>query len=167
MSDEAPKPGPPKRPGNRRLARELALGLIYQKDMAGLAGEEGLAAFEASFNPAKDEEEGLPVTADDFRRAWPLASEFFLGFCQHQASLDADIAAAALNWRLDRMAPVDRALIRLAYHEMLHREEIPATVSIDEALEIAKRYGDDEAPAFINGVLNKLMEKAGGGHAAD
>lgn len=173
MPDEEIKP---KRPGNRRLARELALGLVYQRDLGGPAAEEGLEAFEANFNPAKDGEEGgLEMTAADFGRAWPLAREFFLGLSENLDRLDGDIARAALNWRLDRMSPVDRALIRLAYFEMLFREEIPPAVSIDEALEIAKKYGDDEAPAFINGVLNKLMEQAGpwpgpageGEHAAE
>ncbi len=152
-----------KQPGTRRLARELALRLLFQRDLSGDAPEAVARAFEANFNPEKDEENGLDLSAADFDRAWPLARDFFLGVCAHLEAIDEAIARAAANWSLGRMSPVDRGLIRLAYFEMLHRDDIPPRVSLNEALEIAKSYGDDDSGAFINGVLDRLLRQLGEG----
>ncbi|UQZ91212.1 transcription antitermination factor NusB [Deltaproteobacteria bacterium Smac51] len=146
-----------KRPGTRRIARELALRLLFQKDLEGGTPEMTALTFENSFSPEVDEENGLEVAADDFRRAWPLARELFFGVAGNLEELDEAISAAASNWSLGRMSPVDRGLIRLAYYEMLYREDIPPKVSLNEALEIAKSYGDDDSSSFINGVLDRLM----------
>ncbi len=148
-----------KLPGTRRVARELALRLLFQRDLEGGGPEVTILTFEASFSPETDEENSLEVTADDFKRAWPLARELFVGVSRHLAELDRDIARAAANWSLGRMSPVDRGLIRLAYYEMRHRDDIPPRVSLNEALEIAKSYGDDDSVAFINGVLDRLMRR--------
>jgi N utilization substance protein B len=144
-------------PGIRRLARELALKLLFQRDLEG--GEPAVTAetFEAAFSPENDPENALALSAREFRRAWPLALELFFGGAAVQGDLDARIGRAAINWTLPRMAPVDRGLIRLAYYEMLHRVDIPARVSLNEALEMAKIYGDDDSVAFINGVLDRLL----------
>ena len=146
-----------KGPGTRRQARELALRLLFQQDLSGSAPEITARSFEASFSPEQDDENCLEISPEDFARAWPLARELFLGVAGHLDELDADIARAAENWSLGRMSPVDRGLIRLAYYEMIHREEIPLKVSLNEALEISKSYGDDDSTAFINGVLDRLM----------
>ncbi|MDR2946167.1 MAG: transcription antitermination factor NusB [Candidatus Adiutrix sp.] len=148
-------------PGTRRQARELALRMLFQRDLSGGDPELAARAFEASFNPEKDEENGLEMSAEDFARAWPLARDFFLGVCIHLEELDEAIGQAAANWSLGRMSPVDRGLIRLAYFEMLHRDDIPPRVSLNEALEIAKSFGDDDSSAFINGVLDRLMRQLG------
>lgn len=159
MTDAHSEPGGNGRKGQgtRRMARELALRMLFQRDLEGGTPEATALTFEASFNPEKDEENGLDMTAADFRRAWPLARDLFFGVARHQAELDEAIARAAANWSLGRMSPVDRGLIRLAYYEMLHRDDIPPKVSLNEALEIAKSYGDDDSGAFINGVLDRLM----------
>ncbi|MDR1921708.1 MAG: transcription antitermination factor NusB [Candidatus Adiutrix sp.] len=149
-----------KRPGARRLSRELALGLLFQYDLAGGQPETAVLNFEKNFAPEEDADQGLEMSEADFRRAWPLAAELFLGVCRHLPDLDADISQAASNWSLERMSPVDRALIRLAYFEMRRRDDIPLKVSLNEALEIAKSYGDDDSAAFINGVLDRLMRLA-------
>lgn len=146
-----------KQPGARRVARELALRLLFQRDLEGGTPESTALTFEANFSPELDEENSLEVTADDFRRSWPLARDLFFGVCAHLDELDQAIARAAANWSLSRMSPVDRGLIRLAYFEMLYRDDIPPKVSLNEALEIAKSYGDDDSGAFINGVLDRLM----------
>ena len=154
--------GDRKQPGTRRMARELALRMLFQRDLSGEAPEMTVRAFEACFNPEKDAENGLEMSAEDFARAWPLAREFFLGVCAHLDEIDEAVSLAAANWSLGRMSPVDRGLIRLAYFEMRHRDDIPPRVSLNEALEIAKSYGDDDSGAFINGVLDKLMRQIGG-----
>ena len=150
-----------KLPGTRRQARELALRMLFQRDLSGGAPETTVRAFESCFSPEKDDENGLEITAEDFARAWPLARELFMGVCAHLDEIDEAVSRAAANWSLNRMSPVDRGLIRLAYFEMLHRDDIPPRVSLNEALEIAKNYGDDDSRAFINGVLDKLMRQIG------
>jgi len=148
-----------KQPGTRRVARELALRLLFQRDLEGGAPESTALTFEANFSPERDEENSLEISSDDFRRAWPLARELFFGVSLHLEELDQAISRVAANWSLPRMSPVDRGLIRLAYFEMLYREDIPPKVSLNEALEIAKSYGDDDSGSFINGVLDRLMRQ--------
>lgn len=148
-----------KQPGTRRVARELALRLLFQRDLEGGTPESTSLTFEANFSPERDEENSLDIGSDDFRRAWPLARELFFGVSAHLDELDQAISRVAANWSLGRMSPVDRGLIRLAYFEMLYREDIPPKVSLNEALEIAKSYGDDESGSFINGVLDRLMRQ--------
>ncbi len=161
-SDSFRKPGP-KGPGTRRVARELALRLLFQRDLSGGSPESTALAFEQSFNPDTDEEHSLEISADEYARAWPLARDFFFGVCGHLAELDQGIGQAAANWSLGRMSPVDRGLIRLAYYEMLYRDDIPPKVSLNDALEIAKSYGDDDSGAFINGILDRLMRSVESG----
>lgn len=146
-----------KRLGTRRVARELALRLLFQNNFFDGSPEMIVSRFEASFSPYKDVEQSLEMTQADFHRAWPLAKDLFYGVLGHLNDLDADISKVSINWTVARMSSVDRSLIRLAYYEMLHRNEIPSRVSLNEALEIAKIYGDGDSVAFINGVLNRLM----------
>ena len=146
-------------PGTRRVARELALRMIFQLDLSGGPPENVARAFESCFSPDRDEENSLEISPEDFARAWPLAREFFFGVCANLDRLDRDISQAAANWSVARMSPVDRGLIRLAYFEILYRDEIPPKVSLNEALEIAKSFGDDDSAPFINGVLDKLMRQ--------
>lgn len=149
-----------KQPGTRRLARELALRLLFQRDLEGGTPESTALTFESNFSPELDDENSLDLTSDDFHRAWPMARELFFGVSGHLAELDSAISQVAANWSLSRMSPVDRGLIRLAYFEMLYRDDIPTKVSLNEALEIAKSYGDDDSGAFINGILDRLMHLA-------
>jgi len=160
MAAEQESKGSGRGPGARRLARELALRLLFQRDLEGGPPEATIETFEAAFSPENDPENALALSAGDFRRAWPLARELFFGVAAVQAELDAEIGRAALNWTLARMSPVDRGLIRLAYYEMLHREDIPARVSLNEALEIAKSYGDNDSASFVNGVLDRLLRSS-------
>ena len=108
-----------KGPGTRRVARELALRLLFQKDLEGGTPEATALSFEACFSPERDEENCLEVTAEDFQRAWPLARELFFGVANHLEELDRAIGQAAANWSLGRMSPVDRGLIRLAIRDAL------------------------------------------------
>ena len=78
------------------------------------------------------------------------------GVAAHQEELDALIARYSEHWRLERMALVDRNLLRLATFELLYRDDIPAKVVINEAVELAKRYGTEESGAFVNGLLDRI-----------
>ena len=83
------------------------------------------------------------------------------GVVAHQEELDALIRQYSEHWRLERMAAVDRNLLRLALYELLHQPTIPAKVVINEAVELAKRYGSEESGSFINGILDRIRENVG------
>jgi len=83
------------------------------------------------------------------------------GVAAHQEELDALIRQHSEHWRLERMAAVDRNLLRLALYELLHQPAIPAKVVINEAVELAKRYGSEESGSFINGVLDRIRQHVG------
>ena len=84
--------------------------------------------------------------------------ELARGTVANSAGIDQRIEAKAANWRLERMPVVDRNILRLAIYEMLFCPEVPPVVAINEAIEIAKRFGAQETPAFVNGVLDRLLE---------
>lgn len=97
------------------------------------------------------------------------ADALALGACRERERLDAAIAAAVIRWRPDRIAAVDRSLLRLAAYELLCEPATPAAVVIDEAVEMAKRFSEAEAPAFVNGVLDAIRRRHRGdpqAHAA-
>jgi transcription antitermination protein NusB len=80
------------------------------------------------------------------------------GVQEHQAQIDTMISQVAENWRLDRMAAIDRNILRLGAYEMLFRPEIPAKVAINEALELAKRYSTAQSSRFVNGILDRMLQ---------
>jgi N utilization substance protein B len=144
---------------HRRLSREIALQLLFLMESSHASPEESVLVFRASFDPESDPENGLGLTPESFAVSWPLARELFFGAAERLPELDEAIAQATKNWRLDRMAQVDRALIRLAFYEMRFRRDIPPKASLNEVLEIAKNYGDTDSTAFINGVLDRLLNE--------
>ncbi len=131
--------------GTRRRGRELALQMLYQHELAGTPLEVAFASFE--------ELQQAPAGAREF------AIELARGVVEHLAEIDATIAAQADNWRLDRMASVDRNVIRLALFELLFHRDTPAAVVIDEAVEIAKRFGSERSGQFVNGVLDGALQR--------
>jgi N utilization substance protein B len=116
--------------------------MLFAMDAAGHGPERVISDFWDEF---PGDAEGRPY-ADDLVRS----------VSEHRERLDEAITSAASNWRLERMAPVDRNVLRLASYELLHRHDVPFEVIIDEAVELAKRYGADQSFAFVNGVLDKL-----------
>ena len=132
--------------GTRRAARELALQALYQLDVAG-AGDPGVALFWSHL----DAEPEVEV----------FARELVDGVAAHGERIDALIAASAEHWRLPRLSRVDLSLLRLATFELLARADIPASVTIDEAIEIARRFGSEDSPAFVNGVLDHIAQVLG------
>ena len=88
--------------------------------------------------------------------AKPFTRELAAGADSHLAEIDAEIAANAHGWTITRIAPLERAIMRVAVYEIHHRPEIPAAVSIDEAVSTAKRYCGAQAPGFVNGVLSAI-----------
>ncbi len=127
----------------RRAGRTQAVVLLYQHDLTDLALEELIDNLER--------DRGRPI--DDFTRA------LVDGVSVDPASLDAMISAAAEGWTADRLAPLERNILRVAVHELLDWPEIPAAVSINEAVELAKIYCGTEAPPFINGILGRIARE--------
>lgn len=144
--------------GTRRRAREFALQILYQLDVQELSHDQAIALFWKNF-AATAEAEGASV--QDLGEIQPFAEKLVRGVREHLGELDAQIQGASKNWRLERMARVDRNLIRLALYELKYVEDVPAKVAINEAIEIAKRYGTHESSAFVNGILDRCREELG------
>ena len=105
-----------------------------------------------------DTEEAFELVSENFELpegARAFAKELVNGIVQHRVELDALIAAHATNWRLSRMAAVDRNILRIGAYELVHTDT-PRQVVLDEAVELARRFGDDPSPAFVNGVLDAV-----------
>ena len=126
----------------RRLAREEAFKLVFQADQ-GVVRFDDIVALECT------ETVLAPAT-------WQWASDLAAGTWAMRRQLDAKIDTLATGWTVERMASADRAVLRLSAYEVLYRDDIPVGVSINEAVELAKRYGTDESPRFINGILGNL-----------
>ena len=130
---------------NRRKARELALKALYMFDVQGEPDVKALQCFWEG-QPAKEE-------------VRTRAEKMVRGVLDHVKELDRKIATASKHWRIERMSRVDRNVLRLAAFEILHDPEVPEQVSIDEAVEIARRYGDNKSSAFINGILDHIWKE--------
>jgi transcription antitermination factor NusB len=128
--------------GRRRKARELALQVLFHLE----------------FSP-DDPSEVFDLLCKHFHSRTsirPFSLELVRGVCENREQLDRVITQASENWRLDRMSRLDRCVLRLAAFEMLFMEEIPPKVSIDEAVELGKRFGGEDSASFVNGVLDHI-----------
>jgi N utilization substance protein B len=91
-----------------------------------------------------------------------FSESLVLGVAESRDGMDEVIAGAASHWRIDRMAVVDRNVLRLAAYEMIHRPDTPKAVVIDEAIEVAKKFGGEESGAFVNGILDAVLRRLEG-----
>ncbi len=128
----------------RRHARELAFRAAYQADVTGDPIERCL----------QEILEDLEQEADSETRGF--AGSLVSSLALHQPEIDAVVSRIAKNWSLSRMAATDRSVIRLAAAELLYHVEVPVRVTLDEAIEIAKKYGMETSGAFVNGILDRL-----------
>ena len=126
---------------DRTEARELVLLGLHQWDQQG--GEE-LA-------------ESLIAARASNEEVAEYAQELLRVYFERASELDAAIESAAENWRLERMAVVDRSILRMATAEMMHMPVVPPKVSIDEAIELAKKYSTEKSSAFVNGILDRIL----------
>lgn len=138
----------------RRAAREHALRFLFGIDFT--QDDDWERALERYWR--MDPEETAALAADSRVRRY--AEALIIGVCTNLERLDQRIGAALENWTPDRVGYVERAILRTAAFEMLHRDDVPATVAINEAIEIAKLYGTDDTPRFVNGVLDRLREQS-------
>jgi N utilization substance protein B len=153
--------------GTRREARERAVQFLFQHDLNPperldealdrFWDASRLNAIEAKHDKATwGEQLPLPAPTADEAATRIFADALIRGVLEHRAALDAQIVKFAEHWDIHRMAAVDRNVLRLAIYEMFHREDIPPVVSINEAVDIAKRFSTDQSGRFVNGILDKV-----------
>ncbi len=131
----------------RTKARECALQLLYKYDMTNEALGD-LESFWASQDEAGDE-------VKDF------TGKLVSGTIENLSQLDKKIASYATNWQLKRMAVVDRNVLRIGAYELMFLDDVPAKVSINEAVDLAKKYSGEESGKFVNGILDRIREESG------
>ena len=134
----------------RRRAREAALRMLYQMEVGQVHFPE-VAATHAAIGGAE------ALSLDEADREY--AEELARGTWDNRAALDAYIADAARNWRVERLAVLDRLLLRLAVHELLDHPGTPPRVVIDGAIELARAYSGEDAAKFVNGVLDGVFRR--------
>ena len=156
--------------GKRREARERAVQFLFQHDLnppedldqaldqfwdsqraAAIAEEKGAARW--------GQKPQLPPPSADETAVRHFAEPMIRGALEHRDEADAVIKKHAQNWDLHRMAAVDRNILRLAIYEMLHRDDIPPVVSINEAVDIAKKFSTQDSGKFVNGILDKVKSE--------
>lgn len=139
------------RNNGRRAARAQAFQVLYSLSFADISGEEDVRRAFRLF-PAPPAPDGSPDDAPQAEEGF--AWELVYGVWLKNADLDELISRFSRNWRVDRLGRVERTLLRLALYEMLYRQDIPAKVAINEALELTRQFGEDNAVSFVNGVLD-------------
>jgi len=128
--------------GARRQARERAMELLYEAEAKGVAATDVVAA--------------LPVEPLEF------ASEIVIGVTAHRDEVDGWISRQSRDWALERMPAVDRALLRMAVYELLHRPDVPTAAVIAEAVALAQQYSTDDSSRFVNGMLSAIATEVRG-----
>lgn len=151
----------------RRQARQWALMILYAMDVAGARAERAASSFFLAFgdgepiDPPPDWDTSPPYRIDAGSPRAEEARAFALdrveGVERHREALDAAIRQVSTNWRMERMAVLDRNVLRLGAFEILYRaDDVPRKVAINEAVELAKMFGARESGAFVNGILDRL-----------
>jgi N utilization substance protein B len=131
--------------GQRRMARELALQVLFQMEYQLCAAEQGFQLVLDNFSASHS--------------ARPYAERLVKGITGAREEIDQWIRPSSKHWRLERMPHVDRNILRLAVYELLCVKEVPAKVSMDEAIDIAKQYGSEGSGSFVNGVLDDIYNR--------
>ena len=131
--------------GQRRLARELAVQVLFQMEYQLCGAEEGIQLVWDNFSASN--------------AARPYAERLVMGILDAKDEIDQWIRPSSKHWRLERMPHVDRNILRLAVFELLYVREVPAKVSIDEAIDMAKQYGSEGSGSFVNGVLDDIYNR--------
>ena len=130
----------------RHQARKRAVDLLFEAEARGITAAE-----------AADLRIGLSVRDPDVDEPLPYTVAVARGVTEHAAHIDDLITSHLQSWKLDRLPAVDRAILRVAVWELLHAEDVPEPVAVDEAVELAKELSTDDSPGFVNGVLGQVM----------
>lgn len=142
----------PDRKGDRgrHQARKRAVDLLFEAEARGITAAEVAEARNALADKQSGDESGVsPLN--------PYTVTVARGVTEHSAHIDDLIAAHLQGWTLERLPAVDRAILRVAVWELLHADDVPEPVAVDEAVELAKQLSTDESPGFVNGVLGQVM----------
>jgi len=139
-------PSDPKKPGRRRENRIAAVQILYLLDIHRARDEVDIRDLTLSYFE----------TSEHPREYFAFAEELVHGYLEQRESIDESINGLAENWNFDRIARVDLAILRVATYELLHRNDIPPVVTINEAVDIGKEFSNDESRRFINGILDRL-----------
>jgi N utilization substance protein B len=158
--------------GKRRTAREMAIQMLYQSDLGGSALPHIFATFDLAeyvVREANGPRKKGPLTAEEraegergrkrVEEAFEYAQKLVRGTLDNQEKIDDLIRTQADNWRLERMPAVDRNILRLAIYEMMYEKETPKLVVLDEAIELAKKFGSEQSGRFVNGLLDGLLKQ--------
>lgn len=137
--------------GNRRMSRICALQVLYMMESNPVDGEQALDLFWENFKPTSEKPERLEEVGV-FTRL------LVQGAVDNGDKINDEIRSSSKNWKLNRMAMVDRNILRLAVYELMFMEDIPKRVSINEAIELGKKFGSEDSGSFINGVLDKISQ---------
>ena len=132
----------------RRQARECALKMLYALDIAKDEPKKVIETFWSTTDPMDQEVRSF-------------ANSLVLGVSIKRSDIDSILSKHTANWQLGRMAVIDRNILRFATYELVYLDDVPPKVSINEAIDIAKKYGDNESGKFVNGVLDKINKTEG------
>jgi len=138
--------------GSRRRARECALQVLYALDCSPCTPDQAIEQHFKFFLGEK------PMNSDEMEA---YAEALVRGVCLNKLEIDQRIQASSHHWKLARMSIVDRNLLRLATYEILRVEDVPRKVAINEAIEISKKFGSEDSPSFINGILDRIAQDVG------
>jgi transcription antitermination protein NusB len=158
--------------GKRRTAREMAIQMLYQSDLGGSALPHIFTTFDLAEYIAREanapRKKG-PLSAEEraegergrkrVDEAFEYAQKLVHGTIDNLEKIDELIRTQADNWRLERMPAVDRNILRLAIYEMMYEKETPKLVVLDEAIELAKKFGSEQSGRFVNGLLDGLLKQ--------
>ena len=128
---------------SRRQSRESAIQALFQLDLNPGDSQQGLMVFEKNYPPKED--------------CYPFYRKLVQGVCEQKKQIDLLIRRHSQHWRLERMSPVDRNILRLAVYELRFGGDAPPKSAINEAIDLGKRYGSEESSAFINGILDSIL----------
>lgn len=131
--------------GKRRRSREFALQVLYQLEITKQGALQAMVQLRENFSPEEGEDE--------------FAKRIVLGVTEHRQEIDRLIEERSENWRLNRMTIIDRNILRIAIFELLYCDDIPPKVTLNEAIDLGKRYGSEESGSFINGILDRIQNE--------
>ena len=144
--------------GKRRRAREMAVQMLYQQEVGGAELDQIFQTFDVgdylNETVGEDSAQKRPGAEESFNYARRLVE----GTRNEQEKIDRLIRKHAENWRLERMPSIDRNILRLALYEMLRESSVPKVVIVDEAIELAKRFGSENSGRFVNGLLDGVLK---------
>lgn len=131
--------------GRRRRAREAALQVLYQLEITEQDAEKALVQWQEHFATGDEEKE--------------LEERLIRGVVEHVKEIDRLIEVSSEHWHLERMALIDRSILRMAAFELLYCDDIPPKATLNEAVDLGKRFGSEESGSFVNGILDRILHE--------